>query len=247
MAQTIRIAAIAVATVDGMVDANYQRAIRLGEISLQDQPDIILFPECFAAGYIGTDLTPYGEDLECSPYLQEFCRLSERGDCLVVVGYLEAAGEGVKNAVALYDCGVLLGTHYKSSLWGPSDDTRPYRDEHALMIPGDGIEVFETCLGRFAVLICHENTIKENWSEVAPRVDFMLSPYNAYLDDSYHNVEEATRFHLPSAWANRTGTVYAGDRFKPNLGTAGLCDAPGNIIAKSEPGVEDIVVGELTF
>jgi len=245
MAQTIRIAAIAVATVDGMVEANYQRAIRLGEISLQDQPDIILFPECFASGYIDTDLTPYGEDLECSPYLQEFCRLSERGDCLVVVGYLEAAGEGVKNAVALYDRGVLLGTHYKSSMW--ADDERPYRDERALLIPGDRIEVFETDLGRFAVLICYENTLEENWREVAPRVDFVLSPYNCQAEPSHYNVDQATRFHLPSAWADRTGTVYAGNKFRPNPGTAGLVDAEGHIIGISMPGVEDIIVGELSF
>ena len=245
MAQTVRIAAIAVATVDGMVEANYQRAIRLGEISLQDQPDIILFPEAFAAGYVGTDLTPYGEDLDQSPYLQEFRRLSEQGDCLVVVGYLEAAGAGVKNAVALYDRGALLGTHYKSSMW--SDDERPYRDERALLVCGEGIEVFATRLGRFAVLICYENTLEANWREVAPQVDFVLSPYNCQGDPSHYNLDQAKRFGLPSAWADRTGTVYAGDKFKPNPGTAGLCDAQGNIIAISPPGVEQIVVGELPF
>ena len=50
---TLRIATIAVSTVDGMVGCNYHRTLRLGEISLRNNPHIILFPEAFAAGYCG--------------------------------------------------------------------------------------------------------------------------------------------------------------------------------------------------
>ena len=56
------------------------------------------------------------------------------------------------------------------------------------------------------------------------------------------------KFKLPSVWADRTGTVYEGDHFIPNLGTAGVTDADGNVVAAStRPGAEEIVVGSLTF
>ncbi|MHB9131412.1 MAG: carbon-nitrogen hydrolase family protein [Armatimonadota bacterium] len=245
MTRTIRIACIAVAALEGLVDANYQRAIRLGEIALAEKPDILLFPEAFAAGYCGTDLTPYGENREESAYLQHFRRLSQEGECLVAVGYLERVPGGVKNGMAIYDRGEFLGAHYKRSLW--PDDQRPYRDERALLVPGQALEVFESRLGRFAVLICYENMLEENWREVAHHVDFVLSPYNCQGDPSHNNVKYAKLLGIPSAWADRTGTVYFGDHYGPNPGTAGLVDAQGNIIAISPSGVEQIVVGELTI
>lgn len=240
----LTIAAIAVVTVEGMVVENYRRAIRLAEISLAARPDIVLLPEAFAAGYCADDLQPFGENRETSPYLAEFRRISAEGGCLVAVGYLETAPGGVKNAVALYDRGAFIGQHVKSSLW--PDDERPYRDERALLAPGDGVEVFPSRFGNFAVLICYENMLAPNWDGIAGRVDFVLSPYNCEGDPSHNNLREAARLGLPSAWADRTGTVYMGaDVWRPNPGTAGLVDGRGNMIAKSEPGVEAIVVGKM--
>jgi hypothetical protein len=37
--------------------------------------------------------------------------------------------------------------------------------------------------------------------------------------------------------------VWAGDRYTANLGTAGMVDANGDVIACSREGVEEIVVG----
>ena len=238
------IATIAVATVDGMVDINYKRAIRLAEISLAKSPDIILLPEAFAAGYCGTDLQPYGEDTEERVYLQELRKISVVGNCMVVAGYIQKVANGVKNSAVIFDRGDILGIHAKCSLW--PDDRRPYRDERRLLIPGEEIEIFPSHWGNFAILICYENMIDENWDEIAGKVDFVLSPYNCEDDPSRHNINNAHRLGIPSAWANRTGTVFCGDNnYRPNPGTAGLTDAQGNLIVMSQPGVEEIVVGIL--
>ena len=241
--KTVRIAAIAVATVDGMMAENYARALKLGEIALDAKPDILLFPEAFAAGYCGTDLRPCAEPLDSEPQ-RRFMELSRRGGCLVAVGFIERVQGGVRNTVALYDRGARQGTHSKRSLW--VDKKRPYRDELSLMQPGAGIEIFATRVGRTAVLICYENMIAANWDEVAGKVDFVLSPYNCEGDPSHNNIREVKRLGIPSAWADRTGTVYAGPGgWAPNPGTAGMVDAAGNVIAKSAPGVEAIVIGDL--
>ena len=118
-ASKIKIAAIALATVDGMVEANYARALRMAEISLKHKPDIILFPEAFAAGYCGKALADYAEDRERSERLGKFRRLSAEAGCMVVLGYLEKV-EGdrrVRNAVVIYDRGEAIGRHYKHNLW----------------------------------------------------------------------------------------------------------------------------------
>lgn len=237
------IAAISVSTLDGAVESNYDRACRLCEIALASKPDIILLPEAFAAGYPGTDLSPYAEARE-SGNLAKFRDLSRRAGCMIVLGYLEKVRDGFKNAVVIFDSGDVIGRHYKSSLW--KDDKRPYRDETTLMIPGDGIEVFDTRLGRLAVVICYENYVAANWAAVAPKVDLILSPYNCEHDPADENIARSKLHGVPSAWADRTGTVYAGAaEYAPNMGSAGLVDGEGRVIARSRPGVEEIVIGRL--
>jgi len=269
MARAIRVAAISVSTFDGMVSDNYARALRLGEVSLRENPDIVLFPEAFAAGYCCADLTPYRETIG-SEHISQFQQLSKNGNCLVVVGFLETADRGLRNAAALFEKGEHIGTHYKSTLW--PDDERPHRDERRLMIPGEGIEVFQTSLGKCSVLICYENMIEENW-DAAREADFILSPYNCEGDPSKYSLAGSKRIGKPSAWADRTGTVYCGEGelpttgtegvvggngkivgsltrasgYMPNLGTAGMVDAKGEMIASSTPGVEDIVVSNITI
>ena len=242
MSGPIRIAAIAVATVDGMVRENYARALRLGEIALAQKPDIVLFPEAFAAGYCGGDLRPYAEELD-GEFPCAFAALSKRGECMVLFGFLERVQGGIANSVAIYDRGQLLGVHRKSSLW--CDAERPYRDEPSQFVRGDGIEVFQSRFGPFAVVICYENMLAENWDKIAGRVGFVLSPYNCEGDPSHNNLREAKRLGIPSAWADRTGTVFSDKGYVPNPGTAGLVSASAEVIARSAPGVEAIVVGEL--
>ena len=208
-----------------MLESNYAREVRMAEISLRYKPDIILLPEAFAAGYNGRPLADYAEEEAKSEYLARFRRLSARAHCMIVLGYLEKV-EGdrrVRNAVAIYDGGRLVGRHYKHNMW--PDAKRPYRDEPALMVAGKQIEIFNTRLGRFAVLICYENSFAANWDALRGKVDFVLSPYNCQGDSSHDNVSNARRLGIPSAWADRTGTVYCGDgRYMMNRGTAGLVE-----------------------
>lgn len=240
----VRIAAIALATVDGLPESNYARAGRLVEIALERRPDLVLLPEAFAAGYCGVDLAPYAETLE-SPGLRALRELSRQGQCVLLAGYLEPAGEGkVANAVAVWQDGELLGRHYKTAMW--PDAERPYRDEVSLMAPGAELVVMPSRLGRLGVLICYENMFPEKWEELAGRADLILSPYNCEGDPSRWNRENAARLGVPSAWADRTGTVYAGpEGWKPNGGTAGIVDREGREVAASAAGVEEIVVGEI--
>ncbi len=48
-----------------------------------------------------------------------------------------------------------------------------------------------------------------------------------------------------SAWADRTGTVYCGNDYMMNPGTAGIVDASGRVVAHSQVGAEVIAVGQI--
>jgi predicted amidohydrolase len=243
MTHEITIATISVSTLEGAFESNYDRAFRLCKIALFSKPDIILLPETFAAGYCSTDLLPYAETQE-SPYLRKFQDLSRDCKCMIVLGYLEKCPNGIKNAVVIFDSGTVVGRHYKKTLW--VDDDRPYRDERTLMIPGDAVEVFDTRFGKFAVVICYENIVQENWQGVAPKVDFIISPYNCEQNPTEYNISKSKQYGVPSFWADRTGTVFAGgNKYVPNMGTAGIVDSKGNVIAQTSPGIEEIIIGKL--
>src|SRR5438874_2013787 len=119
---SVKIAAISLAVVDGLVESNYARALRLTEIALEQKPDIVLLPEAFAAGYCGQDLTQFVETPSDSPHQRRFAELSAQGACMIVGGFVEPGdvttpGAKVRNTVAVYDRGRLVGLHRKKDLW----------------------------------------------------------------------------------------------------------------------------------
>eukprot|EP00658_Telonema_sp_P-2_P070584 TRINITY_DN60039_c0_g1_i2.p1 TRINITY_DN60039_c0_g1~~TRINITY_DN60039_c0_g1_i2.p1 ORF type:complete len:202 (-),score=30.55 TRINITY_DN60039_c0_g1_i2:241-846(-) len=157
----------------------------------------------------------------------------------------------------------------------PSKNCRPWRDETRLLVRGAGVEVWNTTAGRFAVYTCSENW--PGWNKHQSPPDFVLSPYNcedsgalngsrpaatfpctpgmdlqgcfpqATCDTYSLNAANSRLYGLPSVWADRTGTVYEGSHFIPNLGTAGVTDKLGNVVASSVPGVETILVSNLSW
>lgn len=253
MAQ-IRVAAIAVAVLDGMVNENYQRALRLVEMALRGRPDVVVLPEALAAGYCAVDLARYGEASD-SAALRGFAELSRQGNCLLALGYVEkiahpvAGGRLIRNAVRIFDRGETVGVHYKHTLW--PDKNIAWRDEPAMMEAGKAIDIFPTRFGKLAVLTCYENWIEANWrTAAAGGADLIVSPYNAPGDTTDRQVKGAGWIGKPSVWANRTGTVHwpadgKPNGVMPNLGTAGIIAGNGKLVAKSQPGVEEIVTGEL--
>ena len=244
-ARYVTIAAIALATVDGQMESNYLRAAAMARCAAVSRPDIILLPEAFAAGYCAHNLTPFAEASD-SPYQRMMAMVSQELDCMIVYGWLQASRRGVRNVATAVDRGQVLSVHAKTSLW--PDDQRPWRDERVLMDPGEGVSVIPTRFGLIATLICYENMLPANWNALVGRVDLVLSLYNCEDDPTRHNVRAANRLKIPSAWANRTGTVFLGDgRFGHNPGTAGVVNASGEIVAVSTPGVEYIMTGELNL
>ena len=159
----------------------------------------------------------------------------------------------------------------------PPANCRPWRDETRLLVQGSGVEAWDTRLGRFAIYTCSENMKAGGWNKHKGAIDFVLSPYNCEDSGSEggkfpkasfpptpgeglvgsfpqptcetyrNNPYLSKKFGYPSVWTNRVGTVYEGTHFITNLGTAGVTDDKGNVVASSRPGVETILTATLSF
>jgi predicted amidohydrolase len=132
----------------------------------------------------------------------------------------------------------------------PPAACRSWRNEGRLLVKGGGIETWRTRAGTFAVYTCSENQMRGGWNQHNGTLDFVISPYNCedggteggqrppynfscvpgegmrgcypqpYCDVYAENAYLSRKFGLPSVWADRTGSVYAGSHYIPNLGTA---------------------------
>ena len=241
---TVRVAAISLSTIDGQPEANYARAFAMCRVaSAQAHPRVILLPEAFAAGYCGTDLSPFAEDVP-GPTVDTFVALAGETGAIICFGILEKAPKGVYNSAVVVDRTGILGIQRKTHLY--YDANRPYRHEAALLLPGQTLDPIDTAIGRVGVLICYESTFPENWRVLALKgARFLLMPYNCE-GDSLSVVSHLPAANvIPAVGANRTGTVYQGERWMANMGTAFAMDETGKVLGHTAAGVEDILIVDI--
>jgi predicted amidohydrolase len=129
---------------------NIARLLELCEEAAQAGARLIVTPEMGTTGYCWFDreeVAPYVETIP-GPTTERFQQLARAHDCYIVVGLPEvdaATGLYYNSAVLVGPEGV-VGTHRK---------THPYISEPKWSAPGNlGHQVFETPVGRIALLIC---------------------------------------------------------------------------------------------
>ncbi|MFT4190045.1 MAG: nitrilase-related carbon-nitrogen hydrolase [Comamonas sp.] len=131
-------------------ERNIQSLLRLVEQAAQAGARLIVTPEMGTTGYCWHDreeAAPMAEPIP-GPTTQRFQALAERHGCHIVVGLPEVdpASGLLYNSAALIGPTGVVGTHRK---------THSYIAEPKWAAPGDlGHAVFETPLGRIALLIC---------------------------------------------------------------------------------------------
>lgn len=240
----IRVAAIALATRDGCPEANINHALEMCRTAgKQAHPQVILLPEAFTAGYCAPDLSRYAENIP-GPSVAAFLAVARELDAIICFGMLEKAPGGIYNSAVLVDGKGVIGIHRKAHLY--LDPTRPYRNEHALLLPGGTLEPVATPLAKIGILICYETTFPEAWRTLALKgAEFLLLPYNCERDH-FERVRQLPLLNvIPVVAADRTGTVFQGDRWEPNLGTAFAIDEAGKVLGHTAPGVEAILAVEI--
>ncbi len=130
-------------------ERNIARLIELCEAAALAGARLIVTPEMGTTGYCWFDRTEVAPFVETIPGLtmDRFAALARKHDCYIVFGMPEVDGDGI-----YFNCAVLIGP---DGVIGWHRKTHPYISEPKWASPGDlDHQVFDTPIGRIALLIC---------------------------------------------------------------------------------------------
>jgi predicted amidohydrolase len=130
-------------------ERNIARLLELCEQAAREGAKLIVTPEMGTTGYCWFDrseVAPFVETIP-GPTTKRFAALAHRHDCHIVIGMPEVDEDGIYfNSAVLIGPDGIIGRHRK---------THPYISEPKWAAPGDlHNQVFETRIGRIALLIC---------------------------------------------------------------------------------------------
>lgn len=130
-------------------ERNVARLIELCEAAALAGARLIVTPEMGTTGYCWFDraeVAPFVETVP-GPTTDRFTALARKHDCYIVIGLPEIDSDGV-----YFNCAVLIGP---DGVIGRHRKSHPYISEPKWAAAGDlGHQVFDTPIGRIALLIC---------------------------------------------------------------------------------------------
>ena len=220
-------------------ERNIDALVRLVEEAAASGARLIITPEMGLTGYCWYDreeVAPYVEQVP-GPSTQSFAALAAKLDCYIVIGLPEIdAGNGLYyNTAVLVGPEGYLGKHRKS---------HPYIAEPKWAASGDtGHQVFETSLGRIALLICMDIHFLETARLVAlqgAEVICHLSNWLAERAPAPYWISRAKENGCYLIESNRWG-VERGVQFS---GGSCVIEPDGHIQASRDDG-DGIVLGEI--
>lgn len=193
---------------------------------------IVCTPECFLDGYVAPDEAGWPEpgfrDVAQTldgDYLTRARRLAAEHGVHLVFGFTERSEAGCYNAAALIGpSGEILGVYHKTHLL--DHDTR--------YLPGEGLPVWETALGRIGIMICADR----RWPETARTL--RLRGAEIIMNPTYG------MWHLDNEWWMRTRS-YENELFicftHPNV--ALVTGPKGELAAKLQSNVPDVLIHDI--
>jgi len=156
------VAALKVMPAAGDSASNYTRFETYARQAAAGGANLIVTPECFLDGYMGSAkfrpgmtrekvLRSHTETID-GPTLQKVSALAHELKVHLLFGFSERRGDGLFNTMALFGPGgALIGRYSKS---------HPLPGE--FYDPGGELPVFDTALGRMGILICFDRQPPEN-------------------------------------------------------------------------------------
>jgi predicted amidohydrolase len=145
-----KVAAVQFNPVQGELDSNRRRIAELLSEAAEQGAKLIVFPEMASSGYVWKDRKEISPFVETIPGMttNTLHTLTRKYQCYVVVGLPEiCTGNG-----AYYNSAVLIGP---DGVVGSYRKTHLFAADHRWAREGnEGIPVFETDIGRIALLIC---------------------------------------------------------------------------------------------
>ncbi len=225
--------------------ASIERAIRK---AAQAEVDLLALPECAYPAYLIRSMEAYrsADVLLPTEYLITLARLARKNKMHIVSGYVEDVGTHLCNSAVLIDGrGQEVGTYRKSFLWAA---------DHRYFKPGDRVPVFQTELGKIAMVICADARAPEIiakqvidgaqviamptcWVNVAKQPGCYDNPQPEYLISA-----RAREFDVPFVCANKYGME--SDRVG-YCGRSIIASRTGELLAEAPGDEETLIIHEI--
>ncbi|SKC19277.1 nitrilase-related carbon-nitrogen hydrolase [Alkalitalea saponilacus] len=197
----MRVGLLQYAPVIGDIDKN----IRIIEKSLEksDSADLWVLPELASSGYAFAsreEAVLLSEKLSDSKFVRFLMSQAQKHRCWFVSGINEREGDKLYNSSVLVNEEGVLGVYRKLHL---------FKNEKNIFEPGNlGLPVFETPLGKIAMLICFDWMFPEVWRIMGLKgVQLVCHPSNLVLpwcQTAIPGYALTNRFYV--ATTNRVGT-----------------------------------------
>lgn len=234
MSGLFRIACAQYAARNGDLAANLALITRLVEQAAATGAQLIVLPELAVSGYVRPELVPGLAEPIPGPSSEALAALARKHHIAIAVGLAEREADGqLRNTMLLLDAtGRETLRYHKVHLW----DT-----EKAWATPGDDFPV--TQLGDFTVgqWICYDSRFPEAARSLAQAGAQLALSAAAWLGPDAE-WELAMRARAMDNGIYAAGSVHLGPHFH---GTALIIDPHGTVIARGQPGVDQIITADL--
>ncbi len=261
--RTLRVAAVQMASQNGRVEANLERATRFVDQAAEKGARLVLLPEFMPTGYVYTAAIWDGAETGEGPTVRWLRENAQRLGVWIGTSFLEADGEHFFNTF------VLTGPDGREAGRVRKQTSALFE---AFFVKGDaGSHVIDTEFGRVGVGICYENQLAYIPSMMCEHsVDLLLMPHSAptpstsllvsrrNAQDFNRGLEELAPHYagvlgVPSVMINKSGPWKTPVPLLPFLeqdsafpGLSTICDSDGTV--KAQMGNEEgLIVEDVTL
>lgn len=210
-------------------EENVKRSLEMLNEAADNGANLIVLPELCNTGYIfknRQEVYEVAEIIPEGPTMQQWIKVAKERKVYIVAGINELERNGIRcyNSAVLIGPEGYIGTHRKLNLW---------RDDMSFFEPGNlGYQVFETPIGRIAMLVCYDMWYFENWRILALKgADVVCCPTNWVDVPPVELRTMGTYMAMVNANCNNI-FVIAADR----IGTERGCKFPGRSLIVGPDG-----------
>lgn len=183
--RTVKVAMIQLKVVGGQLDENLTRAESLVKEAAAKGADVAVLPECMDLGWTHPSSLMKATPIPDGEVFSRLSKLARKFNIFICSGLTERDGDKVYNAAVLIDNhGKLLLKHRKIN---ELDIGKPY------YATGDRINVVDTSLGRFGLMICADASVEDRsilTSLARMEPEIILSPSAWAVPPGYDNIKE---------------------------------------------------------
>ena len=231
---------------DGDVEANRDRVLRMTEQALWERPDLVVLPELATSCYSTDDYARVAETSD-GPTVEALTTLAAASGASIIVGLviLDPMGCPQNGSYLIGPTGV-IGTYAKTHL---CVNEAAHVDESTAFAPGQTLGLLDVANVRLGVMICYDGHHGElPVTLVNQGAELLVWLNNRTFMASWEAAAIALFNRIPVVAVNRVGVAAPQPEGVPPRiysGVSSIVDCEGRSVATATGNEETVVIGEV--